>query len=343
MLTFLGNASSQIPSQISPNRADPLLRRMRRVEHLREFIVEQHISLHDLCHPVFIRNDITRSVPVENLPGVSYFPVDEAINEIKAVRDLGIKHFVVRPRPDKTLVDNPQAVMKFEAEVIEKIANACPDVTKIVDGYFGMVRSNGYYGVVNEDGSVNLEESLRELTEHAIVHGRAGADIVVSLGRLDNAVSSIRAGLDAVELHNVAILAYSINFGSSLAHAMLDGTDMSKNAYTQTIASKIGVGNINEAIRQTAIEIAQGADYIGVKPATIFLDAISRVKQEFMLPVATYIVSKEYCMVKAAAERGWINERDTVMEYMLSMKRAGADKIFSYWVRDLACWLKEGK
>lgn len=327
---------------ISSNRTDLLLRRMRRVEHLREFIAEKHISPHDLCHPVFIRNDITRVTPVENMPNLFYFPVDKAIDEIKAVRDLGIKHFVVRPRPDNAMVDDPKSVMKFEAEVVEKIANACPDVTKIIDGYFGMARTNGYYGVVNEDGSVNHEKSLCELTEHAVVQGHAGADIVVSLGRLDNAVSSIRAGLDTAGLQNVAILAYSINFASSLAHAMLDGTDMAKNAYAQTIASKIGVGNIDEALRQTAIEIAQGADYIGVKPASIFLDAVSRVKQEFNVPVATYIVSKEYCMVKAAAERGWINERDTVMEYMLSMKRAGADKIFNYWVRDMIQWMKEG-
>jgi porphobilinogen synthase len=225
--------------------------------------------------------------------------------------------------------------------VIEKITKACPDVTKIIDGYFGMAKSNGYYGTVRDDGSIDLEESLQELAEHATTQGRAGADIVVSLGRLDNAVSSMRANLDDAGLQNVAILAYTINFASSLAHAMLDGTDMARNAYTQTIASKIGIGNINEALRQTAIEIAQGADYIGVKPATIFLDAITRIKQEFAMPVATYIVSKEYCMVKAAAERGWINEHDTVMEYMLSMKRAGADKIFSYWTREVIKWQRE--
>ncbi len=315
---------------------------MRRAEHLRDFIAEQLLSLQDLCHPVFIRNDITDSVPVENLPSVFDFSVEKAIDEIKMVRDLGIKHFVVRPRPDKVLADDPQTVLKFEAEVIEKIAKACPDVIKLINGYFGMTRSNGHYGKVNDDGSVNLEESLRELTEHAIVQGQAGGDIIISLGRLDNAVSSIRTGLNSVGLHNVAILAYSVNFGSSLAHAMLDGTEMAENAYTQTIASKIGVGNIEEALRQTAIEVAQGADYLGVKPATIFLDAIARVKQEFKLPVATYIVSKEYCMVKAAAERGWINEHDTVIEYMLSMKRAGADKIFSYWVHDLVRWLRSG-
>ena len=323
------------------NQSNPMFRRMRREEHMREFIAEQHISPHDLCHPIFIRNDISHATPVENLPNISYFPVDEAIDEIKAVRDMGVKHFVIRPRPDKTIADNPKAVMQFEAGVIERIATACPDVTKIIDGYFGMARTNGYYGVVDKYGKVNLEESLRELTEHAVIQGNAGADIVVSLGRLDKAVGSIRTGLDAASLQDVAILAYSINFGSTLAHAMLDDTPMAKNAYSQTIRSKIGVGNIDEALRQTAVEIAEGADYIGVKPASIFLDAISRVKQQFNVPIATYIVSKEYCMVKAAAERGWINERDTVMEYMLSMKRAGADKIFNYWVRDMIQWLKE--
>lgn len=318
-----------------------LLRRMRRSEHLREFISEQRISKNDLCHPVFVRNDISYATPVENMPNLFYFPIEKAIDEIKSISDLGIKHFVVRPRPDKSIIDDPKAVMKFESVVIEKISKACPSVTKIIDGYFGMARRNGYYGAVNEDGSVNQKESIKELTEHAVVQGYAGADIIVSLGRLDNAVSSIRSALDSACLDNVAILAYSVNFASSLAHAMLDGTEMAKNAYSQTVASKIGVGNIEEALRQTAIEISQGADYIGVKPASIFLDAISRVKQEFRIPVATYIVSKEYCMVKAAAERGWINERETVIEYMLSMKRAGADKIFNYWVRDLVKWLKE--
>jgi len=183
-------------------------------------------------------------------------------------------------------------------------------------------------------------KATSELQDHAVAQARAGADVVVTLGRVDNAVRSIRQALDEAGCDNTAILAYSINFASSLAHAMLDGTDMGQNAHRQTIASKIGVGNIDEALRQTALEIAQGADFIGVKPASIFLDAIAAIKQNFRIPVATYIVSKEYVMVKAAVQRGWVDERSTVMEYMLSMRRAGADKIFSYWVRDMVRWLK---
>ncbi|TKJ18872.1 hypothetical protein [Blastococcus sp. CCUG 61487] len=319
----------------------PLLRRMRRQEHLREFIAEQRLTVADLCHPVFIRNDITRATEVKNMPGIFYYPVDKAIDEIKAVRDLGVRHFVVRPRPDDLTTSDVQASIAFEAKVIEQIADACPDVTKLVDGYFGMARSTGYYGTVSEDGQVDHSATLKELADHAVAQGRAGADMVVSLGRVDHAVSTMRAALDDAQLADVGILAYSINFASTLSHAMLDGTPMARNAYQQTLESKIGVGNIEEALRQTAVELAEGADYIGVKPATIFLDAISRVKQEFRVPVATYIVSKEYVMVKAAAERGWANEKDTVLEYLVSMKRAGADKIFNYWCKEAVEWLRD--
>lgn len=322
-------------------QSGPLLRRMRHTAHLREFIAETHISVHDLCHPLFIKEGINQPVEVENLPGVFYYPVDLAIDEIKAMRDLGVKHFVVRPRPDKSIAHDAEATMSFEGRVIEAISNACPDVTKIIDGYFGMARPSGYYGVVRNDGSVDLEATQRELAQRAIIQGSAGADVVVSLGRVDNAVATMRAALDANQLEHVAILAYAVNFASSLAHAMLDGTDMAQNANRQTVASKIGVGNMNEALRQTELEVSQGADFLGVKPATIFLDAVAELKRRFRLPVATYFVSKEYCMVKAAAQRGWINERDTVLEYVLSAKRAGADKIFSYWTKDLIKWTSQ--
>ena len=317
------------------------MRRLRREEHLRAFISEKRITMSDLCHPVFIRNDIDRATEVENMPGIFYYPLGEAIEEIKRVRDLGVKHFVIRPRPHKAAIVDVNDIIAFESWVLNAISKDCPDVTKIVDGYFGMIRPNGYYGAVNDDGTVNVPATLRELQDHAVGQGSAGADIIVALGRVDHAVKAIREALDQHALHNVGILAYSVNFASSLAHAMLDGTDMARNAYRQTVASKVGVGNIDEALRQTAVDVAQGADYIGVKPATVFLDAIALIKMHFRMPVATYIVSKEYVMVKAAARNGWINERDTVLEYMLSMKRAGADKIFSYWAKDMAGWLRE--
>jgi len=322
------------------NTKVPSLRRLRRRKHLREFIAEQHISANDLCHPIFIRDDIERPMEVENMPGLFYFPTAKAIDEIKAVRDLGVKHFVIRPRPRAAIADDPEKSIAFESEVIEKITKECPDVTKLIDGYFGMARSSGYYAEVNDAGEVDLESSLDELARHAVAQGNAGADLVVSLGRLDGSVATMRNALDEHGLEHVGILAYSINFASTLAHAMLDGTTMAKNAYEQTIASKIGVPNIKDALRQAEQEVMEGADVLGVKPASIFMDAIIQLKHRFDLPIATYIVSKEYCMVKAAAGKGWIDERDTVMEYMLSLKRAGANKIFNYWVKDIMKWIE---
>lgn len=325
-------------NSLEPNNF--LFRRMRRTENLRHLISENKVYLDDLCHPVFVRNDICSKKEVENMPEVYYYSIEGAINEIKSVADLGVKHFVVRPRPTADIVDNISKSIAFEADAIEKIRKACPNVTIMLDGYFGMAKTSGYYGTVNSDGTVNLEASLKELADHAVAQANAGADMIVSLGRLDNSVSTIRNALNENGLYNVGILSYGANFASTLAHAMLDGTAMASNYIRQSIESKIGVENINEAMRQVELEISQGADMIGVKPATIFLDVIAEVRRRYNMPIATYIVSKEYVMVKGAAMNGWINERDTVMEYMLSMKRAGATKIFNYWVKDLAKWLK---
>lgn len=317
-----------------------LFRRMRKTENLRHLIAENNVYLDNLCHPVFVRNDISTKKEVENMPEVYYYSIEGATEEIKSVEDLGVKHFVIRPRPTADIVDDVSKSIAFEADVIEKLRKACPNVTMMIDGYFGMAKTSGYYGTVNSDGTINFEASLKELADHAIAQANAGADMIISLGRLDNSVSTIRNALDQNGLSNVGILSYAVNFASTLAHAMLDGTTMAHNYIQQSIESKIGVGNINEAMRQVELEISQGADMIGIKPATIFLDVIAEVRKRYNMPIATYIVSKEYVMVKGAAMKGWIDERDTVMEYMLSMKRAGATKIFNYWVKDLAKWIK---
>ena len=331
-----------MPVAVNANAAkQKVFRHLRSKEYLREFISEVSLTTSDLCHPVFIRDDISGPMEVENMPSVFYYPLKLAIDEIKQVRDMGVKHFVIRPRPSKEIVVDPEKSIAFEAQTISAIAREIPDVTKIVDGYFGMARPSGWYGSVSQSGDVEWEKSLEELAAHAVAQGEAGADIVVSLGRLDGGVAAMREALNDAGLWRVGILAYSVNFASTLAHAMLDGTDMARNSYKQTLSSKIGVGNIREALRQVQQEVQEGVDILGVKPATIFMDAIAELKRRYQMPIATYIVSKEYCMVKAAAQNGWIDEKATVLEYMLSMKRAGADRIFNYWVKDLVKWIKE--
>ena len=171
----------------------------------------------DLCHPVFVRSDIEWATEVENMPGIFYYPLAAAIDEIKRVRDLGVKHFVIWPRPSKSTSTNVDDIIAFESWVLSAISKECPDVTKIVDGYFGMIRPSLYYVVVNDDGTANVTSTLRELQDHAVGQGRSGADIIVTLGRVDHAVKAIREALDQNGLYNVGILAYSVNFASSLA------------------------------------------------------------------------------------------------------------------------------
>ena len=184
------------------------------IQNLRELIAENHVYLEDLCHPVFIRNDIASSKEVENMPGIYYYSTDAAIEEIKSVKDMGVQHFVIRPRPTADIVNNIDAAISFEAKVIEKVRKACPDVTLLIDGYFGMAKTSGYDGTVDDSGKVDLDASLKELADHAVAQANAGADVIVSLGRLDNSVSTIRKALDKNGLSDVSILAYAANFAS---------------------------------------------------------------------------------------------------------------------------------
>lgn len=311
-----------------------LTRRFRKNEKLRKMIEEVKITQDDLIWPVFIKDGIGTPEEIENMPDVYRYSLDNSIAEIKKAEDLGISAIVVRPIPKKTDHGNWEKMIELQQDILNKISQECPQISILIDNYFTCVTRDGFYGIKKKDGTLDFEQTLSLLQDQAVAQAKAGADIVITLGRVDNVVAAIRDALNANGLQEIPIMAYAANFASTLAHAMLIDPEVSKIHKKGSLESKIGVGNIDEALRQVAIEVAQGADYLGIKPSIPFLDVIHQVKKTFKLPTATYIVSKEYNMVKAAARAGYLDEWDTVNEFTLGIKRAGADKIITYWARE---------
>lgn len=311
-----------------------LTRRFRKNEKLRKMIEEVTITPNDLIWPVFVKDGISLPEEIENMPDVYRYSLQDSVDEIKKAEDLGISAIVVRPIPQKTDHGNWEKMIDLQQHILNKISQECPSVSLLIDNYFTCITRDGFYGIKKEDGTLDSEKTLALLQDQAVAQAQAGADIVITLGRVDNVVTALRCALNANGLYETPIMSYAANFASTLAHAMLIDPEVSKIHKKGSLESKIGIGNIDEAMRQVSIEVEQGADYLGIKPSIPFLDVIYQVKKTFKLPTATYIVSKEYNMVKAAAKAGYLDEWDTVNEFTLSIKRAGADKIITYWARE---------
>lgn len=327
-------------SEVSNLNTNVLTRRFRKSEKLRKMIEEVKITSQDLIWPVFVKDGLTVPEEIENMPNVFRYPLEDAIEEIKKAEKLGISAIVVRPIPDKDVYGNWDKMIDYQQQILKAISRECPEVTILIDNYFTTLDKDGFYGIRNEKGVMDSAATLRLLQEQAVAQAQAGADVVITLGRVDNAVAALRQGLNANGLHDMPIMAYAANFASTMAHAMLIEPKVSQIHKKGSLESKIGVGNIEEAMRQVALEIEQGADFLGIKPSIPFLDVIHQVKSTFKRPTATYIVSKEYNMVKAAAKVGYLDEWDTVEEFTLGIKRAGADKVITYWAREQAERLK---
>ena len=213
--------------------------RILRGDRMRAFAQEHTVSINDICHPVFIKEGILGAEEIPAMPDVYSHCTQSAIEEIGSAVDLGIRHFVLRPVPSKESRDVVSKSIQFECEAISAIRNSFPDVTILVDGYFGQTRSDGYYGPKEEDPILEERNCLKEICEHALAHVDSGADFVISLGRVDNSVLSLRQALDQNGLINIGILAYSINFSSTLAHAMMRDKNAVSKAAVQTNKSKI--------------------------------------------------------------------------------------------------------
>ena len=315
-------------------------RRLRRTANLRAMVRETRLAPTDLIYPLFVRHGEGVVEPIPSMPGQSRYSVDTIAAEVGEAFGLGIPAvllFGVPEAKDETGIEaiRPDGVVQ---EAIRAIKAAVPDVTVITDVCLCEYMSHGHCGLV-EDGEVKNDNTLGLLAEMALSHVRAGADIVAPSDMMDGRVAAIRHILDEDGFTDVPILSYAAKYASSFYGPFRDAAD-SAPAFGDRKSYQMDPANALEAMREVALDIEEGADIIMVKPALPYLDIISKVRSEFDYPLAAYNVSGEYSMIKAAAERGWIDGERVMMETLLSIRRAGADLILTYFAKDAAKVLK---
>jgi porphobilinogen synthase len=315
------------------------LRRLRRTPALRRLVAETRLGVDDLVAPLFVREGIDAPQPIASLPGVVQHSRDSLRKEVAELAGLGIPAVVLFGVPatkdaegsgawdPKGIVQ--QALADLRAEVGDEvvlIADLC------VDEY----TDHGHCGIVTADGEVDNDATLRLYERAAVAQADAGADITAPSGMMDGQVAAIRAALDGAGHQSTAILAYAAKYASSLYGPFRDAVDVAiadggdRKGYQQDPA------NVRESLEEIRADVAEGADLIMVKPALAYLDVIAAARAELDLPLAAYHVSGEYSMIKAAAERGWIDGDAVALEHVTAIKRAGADIILTYLAKELA-------
>jgi len=318
-------------------------RRMRRTETLRAFMRETSLHASDLIYPLFVEfgTGVRREVP--SMPGVFNISLDQLPAEIDELKALGVPAVILFGIP--SVKDEAGSGAYAEEGIVQQAIRAIkahdPEFTVITDVCMCEYTSHGHCGILDDDGYVINDVTLEMLAQAAVSHAEAGADMVAPSDMMDGRIGAIRSALDAEGYSNVPIMAYSAKYSSGYYGPFRDAAD-SAPSFGDRRAYQMDPANSDEAIRETALDVAEGADIVMVKPALAYLDIVRRVKDEFGYPTCAYNVSGEYAMVKAAARNGWIDEKRVVLETLLSMKRAGADMIITYHAKDAAKWLKEG-
>jgi porphobilinogen synthase len=315
-------------------------RRLRATPALRDLVAETTVHVNDLIAPLFVREDISSPQPIASLPGVVQHSVDSLLREVHELAELGIKGVILFGVPAKKddigsgafdeLGIVQQALRALRKEVGDAMvltADLC------VDEY----TTHGHCGVLDDRGNVDNDETLAVYQRAALAQVHAGAHMVAPSGMMDGQVAAIRTALDTERFIDVPIMAYSAKYASALYGPFRDAVSVEIANGGDRRGYQQDARNIRESMREVAEDIEQGADIVMVKPALAYLDVIREVRSSFDVPVAAYHVSGEYSMIKAAAERGWIDHDATALEHLTSIKRAGADIILTY----LARWFAE--
>jgi len=311
-------------------------RRLRRNERIRELIRETTISPKNLIYPLFVGPGKDRAQPVSSMPGVAQLSVDRAVIECQEVRALGIPAVILFGIPEHkdSLGTEAWADTGVVQQAIRAIKEKLPELLVITDVCLCEYTDHGHCGVV-KNGDVDNDATLELLAKEALSHARAGADIVGPSDMMDGRVGAIRQAFDQSGFENVAIMAYAAKYASGFYGPFREAAE-STPQFGDRRSYQMDPANTDEALREVAMDIREGADIVMVKPALAYLDVIYRVKQKFGYPVAAYNVSGEYSMIKAAGQNGWVDETRVMMEVLLSIRRAGADMILTYFAKDLA-------
>ena len=315
-------------------------RRLRRTETLREFVRETHLSKSGLVYPMFACPGTRVRTEVSSMPGVFQQSPDQIVEECREVADLGIPAVILFGLPQQKDETGTEAAAAHGAvqRSIEAIRKAKLDLLVITDVCLCEYTSHGHCGVL-QDGAVLNDPTLELLANAALSHARAGADIVAPSDMMDGRVAAIRRKLDENKFADVAILAYAAKYCSAFYGPFREAAQSAPQSGDRR-SYQMDPANAREALREVALDLEEGADMIMVKPALPYLDIIQRVRERLDVPVAAYNVSAEYSMVKAAAQRGWIDEKRIVLEIMTGIQRAGASIILTYHAKDVARWLK---
>ena len=311
-------------------------RRLRRTAPLRDLVRETALSPRDFIYPLFVCPGRDRAQPVTSMPGVSQLSVDRAAEEAETVHRLGIPGVILFgvPEAKDPVGSEAYADRGVVQEAIRAIKDKVPDLLVVTDVCLCEYTDHGHCGVV-EGGDVDNDGTLELLAREALSHARAGADMVAPSDMMDGRVGAIRTALDRDGFPQVAILSYAAKYASGFYGPFREAAE-STPQFGDRRSYQMDPGNGDEALREVETDIAEGADMVMVKPALPYLDVISRVKQRFRFPTAAYNVSGEYAMIKAAARNGWLEESRVVPEVLLSIKRAGADVILTYFAKDMA-------
>ncbi|MDT8376360.1 MAG: porphobilinogen synthase [Mariprofundaceae bacterium] len=316
-------------------------RRLRKNPAIRSLVRETSISPSDFIYPVFVDETITEALPVSSMPGVSRIPLSDVGKTVKEAHSLGIPGIIlfgIPARKDAT-GSGSWAADGIVQKAIREAKNSSPESYVIADTCFCEYTDHGHCGVL--DGhEVDNDATLANLQKEAVSYAEAGIDMVAPSGMMDGMIAAIRSGLDCAGFNDIPIMSYAVKYASAYFGPFRDAADSSPS-FGDRASYQMDPANSREALREAMLDIGEGADILMVKPGLAYMDIIRSVKDATDLPMAVYNVSGEYAMVKAAAEKGWIDEKRVVLETMLSFKRAGADLILSYHALDVARWLND--
>ena len=312
------------------------LRRLRHSETMRALVRETRLSPEMFVLPLFVCEGEGVRREISSMPGVSNLSVDEAVREVETARAVGVKSVLLFGLPDHK-DDIGSAAYDPEAPVqtaIRAIKRAAPDVLVITDVCLCEYTDHGHCGIVIDDEVAN-DPTVDQLVRAAVSHASAGADVIAPSDMMDGRVGAIRQALDGRGFENTAILSYAAKYCSAFYGPFREAAD-SAPQFGDRRSHQMDPANVEEALREVALDIEEGADMVMVKPALPYLDVLTRVKERFGYPTAAYHVSGEYAMLKAAARNGWIDERRAMLETLTAIRRAGADIIITYYAVDAA-------
>ncbi|MGA1192089.1 MAG: porphobilinogen synthase [Bdellovibrionota bacterium] len=311
-------------------------RRLRSSETVRSLVRETELSLADLIQPLFLVPGSGIVNPISSLPGQAQRSIDTALEYGRELSDLGITSLLLFGLPafkDETgsAAWQPDGIIQ---ETIHAFKRELPHMLVITDLCYCEYTSHGHCGIL-KDGDVDNDATLEILARQAVSHAEAGADVIAPSGMMDGMVAAIRGSLDENRFQNLPIMSYAAKYASACYGPFREAADCAPSEGDRR-SYQMDPANTDEAMREVLADLEEGADIVMVKPALMYLDIIHRVKEEFRVPTAAYNVSGEYAMIKAAAANGWIDEKRVMLESLLSMKRAGADIIISYFAEQVA-------